>query len=366
MRYESIIKAGIFGTVVADALGVPVEFSMREERVADPVVDMREYGTHNQPRGTWSDDSSMILATLDSMVINGGSGFDDNAKDSKVLGGGIRFDDIMERFRAWLTRGEYTPYGRVFDRGITCSNAIGSYRAGCDPLDCGRRGVHDNGNGSLMRIMPVSLYAVLNERRPGAGCDVRPDENFWNADILSDAVLLSHNISRLTHAHPRSQMACAIYTAICHELIFRDKRSVNDAVQSAIGRIMDFYDQADDSLPWFDPEFEKEIKADAYGRMRDVDKFAALPVSEIRSSGYVVDTLEAAIYCLLTTDSYKACTLKAVNLGSDTDTVGAVAGGLAGLAYGYGDIPKEWLEVIASRKWIDELCVKFAKVLEEL
>jgi len=366
MRNESIIKAGIFGTVVADALGVPVEFSMREERVADPVVDMREYGTHNQPRGTWSDDSSMILATLDSMVINGGSGFDDNAKDSKVLGGGIRFDDIMERFRAWLTRGEYTPYGRVFDRGITCSNAIGSYRAGCDPLDCGRRGVHDNGNGSLMRIMPVSLYAVLNERRPGAGCDVRPDENFWNADILSDAVLLSHNISRLTHAHPRSQMACAIYTAICHELIFRDKRSVNDAVQSAIGRIMDFYDQADDSLPWFDPEFEKEIKADAYGRMRDVDKFAALPVSEIRSSGYVVDTLEAAIYCLLTTDSYKACTLKAVNLGSDTDTVGAVAGGLAGLAYGYGDIPKEWLEVIASRKWIDELCVKFAKVLEEL
>ena len=71
MNIKEIIKAGIFGTVVGDALGVPVEFTSRAERKADPVTDMREYGTHNQPKGTWSDDSSMMIATLDSIIIRG-------------------------------------------------------------------------------------------------------------------------------------------------------------------------------------------------------------------------------------------------------------------------------------------------------
>ena len=86
--------------------------------------------------------------------------------------------------------------------------------------------------------------------------------------------------------------------------------------------------------------------------------FSNLSRDEIKSSGYVVDTLEAAIWCILTTDSYKECVLKAVNLGSDTDTVAAVAGGLAGIMYGYEGIPEIWLEKIKKRDYLEEMCVR--------
>ena len=88
-----------------------------------------------------------------------------------------------------------------------------------------------------------------------------------------------------------------------------------------------------------------------------------LPDSEIKGSGYVVDTLEAAIWCLLNSESYAECVLKAVNLGDDTDTVGAIAGGLAGLAYGYDNIPTEWLDVIVKKDWISKLCEDFVCIM---
>ena len=91
---------------------------------------------------------------------------------------------------------------------------------------------------------------------------------------------------------------------------------------------------------------------------RDLNEFMDVPVDLIQSSGYVVDTLEAAIWCLLNTNSIKDCLLKAVNLGDDMDTVAAVAGGLAGLYYGYEEIPKEWMEKIQKRYWIKRMCGK--------
>ena len=144
---QDVIKSGIFGVIVGDALGVPVEFTSRSERKADPVVNMREYGTHSQPKGTWSDDSSMALASLDSIIQNGE----------------INYDDMMDRFRDWKINGNYTPHGKVFDVGITCSRAISQYGSGVNATECGCSGERDNGNGSLMRIMPVSLYDALEE-----------------------------------------------------------------------------------------------------------------------------------------------------------------------------------------------------------
>ncbi len=334
MHWKDAIKAGIFGVVVGDALGVPVEFTSRAERKADPVVDMREYGTHSQPKGTWSDDSSMALATLDSIINNGG----------------LRYEDIMEKFCAWRLNGEYTPYGSVFDIGITCARAIGRYRPGVDPLTCGECGERDNGNGSLMRIMPVSLYSSL-------------EDEYWHDTFVEEAAENSHNASRLTHGHPRSQIACMIHTSICHELVYRGGRSVLEAVQTAIDGTFELYARADETMPWFDEAFSTEIRMDAYGRLRDLDAFKNLPDNEIQSSGYVVHTLVAAIWCLLNSNSYSDCALKAVNLGDDTDTTGAVAGGLAGLAYGYDNIPKDWIDVIASKEWISKLCDDFAYIM---
>lgn len=333
---KEIIKAGILGTVVGDALGVPVEFSSREERKIDPVADMREYGTHSQPKGTWSDDSSMMLATMDSMVVRGG----------------VRYDDIMAKFVMWRKHGDYTPYGNVFDVGITCDRAITNFRYGSDPTECGGTGERDNGNGSLMRIMPIALFEAMN-----------PD--YWNEEMYYYNIEEVQDVSRLTHGHPRSQMACVIYASICHELIFRNGRSIEEAVQYAISRTLENYSAAWEAQSWFDTDFYDEINADKFKRLRNIAEFKNLSVDEIRSSGYVVDTLEAAIWCLLNTKSYKECTLKAVNLGDDTDTVGAVAGGIAGLAFGYDNIPSDWLSVIASKEWIEVLCEDFHKMLSD-
>lgn len=326
----NVIKGGVFGTVVGDALGVPVEFSSREERREDPVKDMRAYGMHNQPKGTWSDDSSMMLATLDSIIYCGG----------------IKYDDIMEKFRLWQRNGDYTPYGEVFDVGVTCAEAISRFRPGIDPRECGRKGERSNGNGSLMRIMPVSLYFGLNDE-------------YWSDAVTGDAAETVHDVSRLTHAHPRSQMACMIYTSICHELIYRDDRGMQQAIQNAIDKTMEFYSKAAGVFPWFDSDFAAELKADKYERLRDLEAFGDLADTEVRGSGYVVDCLEASVWCLLNSKSYADCVLKAVNLGEDTDTTAAVAGGLAGLYYGYESIPGEWIDAIASREWIEKLCGDF-------
>ena len=333
---NEVIKAGIFGTVVGDAIGEPVEFTSRTDRRLDPVTDMREYGTHSQPKGTWSDDSSMMLATLDSIINNGG----------------VNYEDMMTRFRDWKINGNYTPHGCVFDVGITCARAIGRYRPGMDPLECGETGDRDNGNGSLMRIIPVSLYVGI-------------EDDYWNDSLIKDAAEKVHGASRLTHGHPRSQIGCMIYTSICHELMYRGSRSVIEAIQDAIDGTFSFYRKAKGIMPWYDDAFEKEIQTDAYGRMRISEIFKSLPESEIKSGGYVVHTLEAAVWCLMNSDSFASCVLKAVNLGDDTDTVGAVAGGLAGLCYGYDSIPKDWLDVIVSKDWIEKLCDDFTHIMDK-
>jgi len=139
-KKSNIWLDGIMGVVVGDALGVPVEFFRQEELTKNPVKKMLGYGTHNLPAGSWSDDSSMMLATLDS------------------LRNGYDLRDIMDKFVEWYEKGKYTPYGIVFDIGLTCESAISDYRYGADVTACGMCGEYDNGNGSLMRIMPICLY----------------------------------------------------------------------------------------------------------------------------------------------------------------------------------------------------------------
>lgn len=144
----------------------------------------------------------------------------------------------------------------------------------------------------------------------------------------------------------RSLVGCGIYVLTAKELI-REKGTLKDSVERGVIAAFSCYDAAGN------PETA------AYERLRNINGFSALRDHEIKSSGYVVHTLEAAIWCLLNTDSYKDCVLKAVNLGDDTDTVGAVAGGLAGIYYGSENIPAEWLNAVAKRQYIESLCEDF-------
>lgn len=246
----------------------------------------------------------------------------------------------MLRFSQWKHADAYTPHGSVFDIGFTCSKAIERYLAGYDPVECGGKGERDNGNGSLMRIMPASLYVVFKYGYD----DVLPNE-------MTDCI---SNVSCLTHAHPRSQIACVLYTAMCAEMIGRDGLSLEEVLTQAVKKVR---------LSYLIITKELAEETEKYLGMWDVTEFAKLPENEIKSSGYVVDTLEAAVWRLLNSKSYSECVLKAVNLGDDTDTVGAVAGGLAGLWYGYDNIPKEWLDVIVKKEWIETLCEQFEKAV---
>lgn len=299
---------GVLGLAVGDALGVPVEFRERKQVQANPVTDMRAYGTHHQPAGSWSDDTSMTLAAADSLKQ------------------GVDMDDIMARFLRWYKHDEYTACGKLFDMGISTRYALEKYLNGTPALLCGGADEYDNGNGSLMRILPAVVYARENMAD-------RP---------LEEQLELVDQVCRLTHRHMRSIIGCEIYAFLVWAIMENPSR---DAIAAGLENAKQYFSSPEGS----DPEFA------AYARLFDPG-FAALPEDAVKSTGYIVYTLEAALWSFLNTDNFRDCALKAVNLGNDTDTVTAVACSFAAMIYGVEDIPARWLEVLKNRELIEKIC----------
>lgn len=319
----SAARDALLGLCVGDALGLPAEFSDRKELRKNPIKNMRNGGPHGQLAGTWSDDSSMTFCLADSITARGG----------------IDPEDAMCRFARWLD-GEYTPHGRVFDVGATTKDAILRFKSGAAPLTCGGADEHDNGNGALMRILPAVLFLTAKHGReflvnPGAARSFR--------DIVA-----------ITHAHPRNLAACQIYADVVAGLLH------GDCPQVALARALRRFAKTGTEKESF-----SRLWKPRQHYLRAVIQFSALPENEIQSDGYVIHTLEAALWCLLNTDDYDACVLKAVNLGEDADTVAAVAGGLAGLLYGAKRIPRTWIDTLARRDWVFDLCDAFQQCLRE-
>lgn len=288
---------GIMGVVVGDALGSPAQFHKRGEVVINNMIPCEHFG---MPAGSWTDDSSLTLATLASI-----------RKCGK-----IDLVDISENFVRWLQDGMYTPFGYAYDIGATCYDAIMNYRV-TGAVPAGLCEEENNGNGSLMRIMPACLSAHnVNEVEA---------------------------VSALTHAHHRAQIGCGLYYFIVNSIVNREAgQSINDCIKFGLK----------DGFEWY--HGAEELRH--YGRLRNVESFSFLPENKIQSTGYVVHTLEAALWSLLNSDSYRSALLKAVNLGYDADSVGAVCGGLAGLYYGFNQIPKEWVDKIQAVDDIKRLC----------
>lgn len=301
------LLGGLWGAVIGDALGVPVEFSRREELKLDPVTDMIGHGMFDLPPGSWSDDSSLLICTVESLL----EGFDPRA--------------MARLFVRWFQESHWTPWGKTFDVGSGTSVAIRRLKAGMNPLQAGGAGELDNGNGSLMRVLPVAVF-------------------FGDAPakVLLEKV---HAVSSITHRHPRSLFACGVYCAAAARLLAGD--SIPQAYAQAIVTARREYDEEPFRREFV--HFERFLS----GRLADLDEGA------IRSSGYVIDTLEAALWSVLTTRSFEEAVLRAVNLGSDTDTTACVAGGLAGLHYGVGAIPKKWMDTIARKEDIEGLFEAF-------
>ncbi len=299
----------LWGALTGDALGVPVEFLSREAVRKNPVHDMRGFGTHNQPPGTWSDDSSLLLCTVESLAHCGG----------------LNATDLGQRFVRWESEGHWTPHGRVFDIGIATSQALSRLAMGTPPEQSGGSDEYSNGNGSLMRIVPIAL---------------------WFDDLPpNDLAATAHRVSALTHRHPRSQMACALYCLVVRELV--GGATADDAFHAALKVFTEIYEQ---------PPFVAER---LHFQLLEAGRLGSRPESEIGSSGYVMHTLTASIWCLLTSNSFEETVLKAVNLGGDTDTTGTVAGGLAGAFYGVEAIPTAWKKALARHDEVESLFDRF-------
>ena len=324
---EEFVKASIYGFIVGDALGVPVEFSSREILEDNPIRDMEEHGTHNQPKGTWSDDTSMVLATIDGII---------NSQKSS-----IDYKKLMTNFLNWKQKGEFTPFGNAFDIGNSTSYALSVYQKNindnkANDVICGTGDINSNGNGSLMRMLPISLYLYY------LGIDYEDNDFF---EIIK-------MVSSMTHSHIYSILGCFIYTLYLIELIKEQDKVI--AYKNMQNILQNICDKNNDLI---------DIK-NVYGRIiyNDISK---LKKKEIKSSGYVVDSLEAAIWSVLTTNSFEESVLKAVNLGEDTDTIGALAGGLAGVTYGYDAIPQKWINVLQNKNYLDMLIDSFVIYLDK-
>lgn len=308
------IKAAIIGSVVADALGVPYEFHHKEDMKANPAVGMTGYGTYNQEPGTWSDDSSLMLACMDSLLD------------------GLDYEDMMRKFALYYFEAAYTPDNHLFDIGYTTRDAINNYANGRSALKSGCDGLHSNGNGSLMRIMPIILY-------------------LYDKDLSADEKKeIIYNVSALTHAHIISKASCYIYNIIIEDILrYRDEKEFKSILEDALSKCQDYIESV---------ELTEKFDMIYDGSIFSWDDEA------IHGKGYVVNSLNIAIHTCYNTDSYKESVLKAVNIGGDTDTNAIITAGLSSLYYGYESIPSEWIDVTKRMEYIHELCDKFYDSLE--
>jgi ADP-ribosyl-[dinitrogen reductase] hydrolase len=304
------IKAALFGLAVGDALGVPIEFMSREYLKARPLVEMIGYGTYkNEPPGTFSDDSSLTFCLVEELIL------------------GYDLKKLADLFIDWFDNKYWTATGSVFDVGIATNAAIDRLKSGIQPELAGGMGEASNGNGSLMRILPLVFYIQ----------DKQIKERFQ----------ITKEVSSLTHAHIRSVIGCFYYLEFARLVINgEEKFSIYSKLQQEIPAFLNSLSINPAEISRFDRLLKNNI--------------ANLNSDQIQSSGYVIHTLESSIWSLLTTDNYQDAVLKSINLGDDTDTTGAVMGGLAGLVYGYDSIPKKWIDILARHNDIDDLCERFA------
>ncbi len=309
--FTKMVQNGVYGFAVADALGVPVEFTNRVTRKVAPVKDMVGYGSHKVPEGTWSDDTSMTIATMDAMA---------------KCNGVIDYDEIMKAYCRWAGKSEYTATGKLFDIGNTTRIALSSYLHNTPALQCGKKDEKSNGNGSLMRMLPIVYYVF---------------EHNCSRDQIFELV---GQYSSLTHGHDISKLGCQIY---CDYMLSLLKGKNKEEALADLSQ--------NDYADHYSPEVIRQYHRILNGSIKDIEKD-----DTISSSGYVVSTLEASLWSVLTTSSYEEAVLKAVNLGNDTDTVGAVTGSMAGTIYGKENIPERWLSMMRRMDYLDSICQNYS------
>jgi ADP-ribosylglycohydrolase len=293
------LRGGIWGLLVGDALGVPYEFHEPDDLLWSDSIEMTPPSAFPRahagtPPGTWSDDGAQSLCLLASLVECG------------------RFDadDFGKRLLAWFDDGYMAVDGRVFDCGIQTSRALGALRAGAPALMAGPGDEHSNGNGSLMRVLPLAL---------------------WHEGADEELVTLAHLQSQITHGHARSQVCCALYCLWARRTLEASATPWEDAVRVLRASYGD-----------------SPLRAELETHVRPDDRI------EGRGTGYVVDTLHT-VRGVMTEPTYERVVREAIGHGRDTDTTACIAGGLAGVRGGVGAIPERWLAALRGHELAEPL-----------
>lgn len=306
----SVVRDSLIGFAIGDAIGVPIEFEHREKLLKKPVTSMTGYGTYSVPEGVWSDDTSMTLATMDSII-----------RQKK-----IDYDDMASCFLDWLNNASYTATNEVFDIGISTRQALLRFHEGnIKAIECGCKNEFENGNGSLMRMLPIALYCFYSD-----------------ADIY-EVVKFS---SSITHAHEISIMGCFIYVNYCLYLL----KGLDKFTSYNMIKQIDYHKYFSDDI------------INVYQSIL-IDNIESYPIDYIKSTGYVKDTLDSVFWVILNSNSYKEAIIGSINLGGDTDTIGAITGSLAGILYGKEAIPVKWLRKMKRLDYLEDMAKKFDKVL---
>ena len=319
---EDPVVNGLIGQAVGDAFGVPYEFLGRQEvrglelgemKGSDDPLPVPSMWGGMIPAGAFSDDTSMTVASMASVVKNLGR---------------IDCDDVMKQFLAWWKEGKYTSIHFPFGLGNNISHALARYEQGVPALECGGKGFYDNGNGALMRIFPFAMYCI---RR-----DLDDEETL---EVIRKA-------AGITHAHEINALSCFIYTRFLRECL----RTRNPALALRCTNHSETYKK------WFSTE-----AIQAHGMFFQQMGYDTFDPDWIPESGYVVDSLSVAICSVLQTTCYEDAIKMAVRFGYDTDTNAAIAGSIAGVLYGMKQIPDRWLGKLRKKEELVRLAEQFSK-----
>lgn len=305
MTKQDQLKGATYGLLVGDAVGVSYEFLLAEQLPAYDQIEMLPPNNFVKtyphiPVGTWSDDGAQALCLLDSLLYK-------NKMDT---------EDFMKRICNWYQCGYMAVDFQVFDIGVQTAEAIRNYLSGVPLLQVANNDVLANGNGSLMRVLPLAIWHQ--------GSDIQ---------LIEDAYAQSH----VTHAHLRSKVCCALYCLWARSIL--NGLDIAAAWSDAVTKLRAYLKDKPDDLE----QLEYYIRPD------ELEKGTG--------SGYVVDCLKSARYALKQT-TYQDVIKTAIAFGRDTDTTACVAGGIAGLYFGFDSIPESWLALLRAKDLVEPLLAK--------
>lgn len=332
----SRIRGALYGLATVDALGAPVEFHKRG--TFDHVTSMRPNPNFGLPAGHFTDDTSMALCLAHSLLEHG-------PFTNPV--------DQARKYIRWKREGWMSSTDRCFDIGVSTSEVLAAWEEMLGDGD-NDRGVNEAmqevlsqrfgdeercGNGSLMRVLPVALLFAGEPSGSERGQSTGP----------------AMGSSRVTHPAYRCSLCCMAYVDLVGmALVGKGKQEMVEHILALLATLRDI---VEGSLVGIDAPFHERL-----GVYKTVEDFVTKPEAEIRSSGYVLDSLEAALWAFFSTTSFRDGAIKVVNLGDDADTVGAIYGGLAGAYYGFDEIPKEWLEQMKKMELVEEVVEQIIKI----